>query len=158
MAHPELPDSAGVHIDLKVSEVDAARIDDVVTRPEFAGWTRDEWCVEIIRTALRYYVGEDPADAPDQKETADQLVAGQGGTPAPPSANQAGRAATLADASSQDAPDNGSEPRPPAPESAAQPQSEPRIEPAARAECVHPAGARNYETGTCTACGAILWD
>jgi hypothetical protein len=26
------------------------------------------------------------------------------------------------------------------------------------AECPHPADARDYQTGTCAACGAILWD
>ena len=27
-----------------------------------------------------------------------------------------------------------------------------------QAECPHPADARDYQTGTCAACGAILWD
>jgi len=26
------------------------------------------------------------------------------------------------------------------------------------AECLHPAEARDYQSGTCAACGAILWD
>jgi len=26
------------------------------------------------------------------------------------------------------------------------------------AECSHPAEARDYQSGTCAACGAILWD
>ena len=55
---------ARVPIGLKVSEADAARIDEVLARPEFAGWTRPEWCREIIRSALRYYVGDDPAPDP----------------------------------------------------------------------------------------------
>jgi hypothetical protein len=54
MARARLVDSARVPIGLKVSEADAARIDEVLTRPEFAGWTRAEWCREIIRSALRY--------------------------------------------------------------------------------------------------------
>jgi len=36
MARPRLADSARVPIGLKVSEADAARIDQVLTRPEFA--------------------------------------------------------------------------------------------------------------------------
>jgi hypothetical protein len=27
-----------------------------------------------------------------------------------------------------------------------------------QAECPHPADARDYQSGTCAACGAILWD
>ncbi|HET9966765.1 MAG TPA: hypothetical protein VFQ68_00935 [Streptosporangiaceae bacterium] len=27
-----------------------------------------------------------------------------------------------------------------------------------KAECSHPAEARDYQSGTCAACGAILWD
>ena len=30
--------------------------------------------------------------------------------------------------------------------------------PPAQPQCSHPADARDYETGTCAACGAILWD
>jgi hypothetical protein len=26
------------------------------------------------------------------------------------------------------------------------------------ADCPHPAEARDYQSGTCAACGAILWD
>jgi hypothetical protein len=122
----------------------------VVTRPEFAGWTRGEWCVEIIRTALRYYVGDAPAGDGGQ-ETAAQPVAGQRGAPAAPPADQTAAAAE------------------PAPEPLANPgavvhrepaglQSEQAAEPGAPVECAHPAGARDYETGTCAVCGAILWD
>ena len=57
MARPRLADSARVPIGLKVSEADAARIDLVLTRPEFAGWTRPEWCREIIRSAWDYETG-----------------------------------------------------------------------------------------------------
>jgi hypothetical protein len=168
MACPELPDSARVRIELEVSGFDAARIDEVVTRPEFAGWTRGEWCVEIIRTALRYYVREAPAGDRGQ-EPAEQSVAGRQEAPATPSSNQTSTAATPADGPSPDGPDNPgrpvaaasepvANPEPMAnPEPAAEFQSEPTAEPGAP-ECAHPAGARDYETGTCAACGAILWD
>src|SRR5271157_6224762 len=69
MARPRRPDSVWVPIGLEVSEADAARIDQVLARPEFAGWTRAEWCREIVRSALRYYVGDDPAPEPRQGRT-----------------------------------------------------------------------------------------
>ena len=31
-------------------------------------------------------------------------------------------------------------------------------EPPVQADCPHPADARDYQSGTCAACGAILWD
>ena len=86
MAWPELPESARVHIELEVSGVNAARIDEVVTRPEFAGWTRGEWCVEIIRTALRYYVGDAPAGDGSQEAAARRSWTGA--APATPPPNQ----------------------------------------------------------------------
>ena len=118
MARSGLTDSARVPIGLKVSEADAARIDEVLARPEFAGWTRVEWCREIIRTALRYYVGEGAAAGPP------------GRSPASPAAGSAAPAA----------------PEPTVPE------------PTARPDCRHPPDARDYDTGTCAVCGAILWD
>ena len=169
MAWPELPDSAWVRIELEVSEVDATRIDEVVTRPEFAGWTRDEWCVEIIRTALRYYVGEAPAGDRGQKP-AEQPVAGRQEPPATPSPNQTATVATPAGAPSPDGPDSPGRPAAAVSEPVANPepmadpgpaaglQSEPTAEQGAPPECAHPAGARDYQTGTCAACGAILWD
>jgi hypothetical protein len=36
--------------------------------------------------------------------------------------------------------------------------AEPVAEPPDQAECPHPADARDYQTGTCAVCGAILWD
>ena len=134
MARPGRPESASVPIWLKLSEVDAARMEQVLARPEFAGWTRAEWCLEIIQTALRYYTRARPAAEPGRERASAQPV---------PAA---------------------SEPVPPAPEPApAAPEPVPPVpEPAAaapaRPECSHPADARDYETGTCTACGAILWD
>jgi hypothetical protein len=151
MVRPELPESARVRIELAVSEIDAARIDEVVTRPEFAGWTRGEWCVEIIRTALRYYVGDAPAGAGSQHAVAPP-VAGQTGSPATPPPNQA--ATTPAPA-----PEPLANPGPVAnPQPAAGFQPGPAAEAGTPRECAHPAGARDYETGTCAACGAILWD
>src|SRR5580698_9846529 len=81
MARPRLPDSALVPIGLEVSETDAARIDEVLGRPEFAGWTRAEWCQEIIRTALRYYTGDAPAADRGQDRPAEPPAA------APPAAS-----------------------------------------------------------------------
>src|SRR5690348_4071696 len=55
MARPGQTESESVPIWLKLSEADAAQLDKVLARPEFAGWTKAEWCLEIIQTALRYY-------------------------------------------------------------------------------------------------------
>ena len=57
------PDS--VSIWLKLSAEDAARMTQVLTRPEFAGWTRAEWCLEMIQTALGYYTRPRPAAGAD---------------------------------------------------------------------------------------------
>ena len=118
------PDS--VSIWLKLSAEDAARMTQVLTRPEFAGWTRAEWCLEMIQTALGYYTRPRPA-------------AGADGERAP-----AAEPAPVADAP---------EPVADAPQPVA---DEP--EPAVQAQCPHPADARDYQSGTCAACGAILWD
>jgi hypothetical protein len=169
MACPELPDSARVHIELEVSGVDAARIDEVVRRPEFAGWTRGEWCIEIIRTALRYYVGDAPA-GDRSREAAEHPVAEQREAPATPSSNQAATSPASAGVPSRDGLDNPGEagatasapvtnPQPAAEfQPAAESRSEPTVEQGTPPECAHPAGARDYDTGTCAACGAILWD
>src|SRR6516225_50455 len=69
MEHPRLPDPARVPIGLNASEAEAAQIDEVLARPEFAGWTRPEWCREIIRSALRYYAGNVPV--PDSGQAHD---------------------------------------------------------------------------------------
>ena len=148
MARPGRPESASVPIWLKLSEVDAARMEQVLARPEFAGWTRAEWCLEIIQTALRYYTRARPAAEPGRERASAQPVPAAS-EPVPPAPEPAPAA---------------SEPVPPAPEPApAAPEPVPPVpEPAAaapaRPECSHPADARDYETGTCTACGAILWD
>src|ERR1700747_2161918 len=58
------PDS--VSIWLKLSAEDAARMTQVLARPEFAGWTRAEWCLEMIQTALGYYTRPRPAPGADR--------------------------------------------------------------------------------------------
>ena len=147
MARPRLPDSARVPIGLKVSEADAAGIDEVLARPEFAGWTRSEWCREIIRTALRYYVGDAPVPDPRQARASELPAASQSASPSqPPAATAASLPIPAAGVSSPAVSPGVSEPAPPADEPPAQP------------ECPHPADARDYETGTCAACGAVLWD
>lgn len=147
MARPRLPDSARVPIGLKVSEADAAGIDKVLARPEFAGWTRSEWCREIIRTALRYYVGDAPVPDPRQARALELPAASQAvNTSQPLAATAASLPIPAADVSSPAVPPGASEPVPPAHKPPAQP------------ECLHPADARDYETGTCAACGAVLWD
>ena len=145
MASPRRSESARVPIGLKVSEADAARIDQVLARPEYVGWTRAEWCREIIRSALRYYVGDGPVSDSGQARVAVRPAAVEPVSPSPPP-----RAAASSPVSVVSAPDSavpsGGERVPAAPESPAQ------------AGCPHPADARDYETGTCAACGAILWD
>ena len=146
MARPRRPESARVPIGLKVSDADAARIDQVLARPEYAGWTRAEWCREIIRSALRYYVGDGPVPDPGQARVAVRPAAAEPvPLSQPPPRMAANSAAPVADASVPADPSS-SEPVPAAPESPDQ------------AACSHPADARDYETGTCAACGAILWD
>jgi hypothetical protein len=147
MARTKVPDKARVPIGLKVSEADATQIDQVLLRPEFAGWTRAEWCREIIRTALRYYAGDPPPPDPGRARAAAQPAAAQ------PAAAQP--------AAAQPVP-----PGPPPPaggESAAAagqpgPDGLEPLESPAPAGCPHPADVRDYERGACGACGAILWD
>jgi hypothetical protein len=119
-----------VRLGLEVSGSDAARIDQVLARPEFTGWTREQWCYEIIQTALRYYV-PDAGSAPPRPQAAPEPSS----EPPPP------------------------EPEPPvAPELESFPEPAPELTPEPVPACPHPADARDYQTGTCAACGAILWD
>jgi hypothetical protein len=156
MARTKVPDKARVPIGLKVSEADATRIDQVLLRPEFAGWTRAEWCREIIRTALRYYAGDPPPPDPGRARGAAQPAAAQPVPPSPPppaagpleSAGPPAPAARRPDAAGESAAVAG-EPGPGG-------QEPPRSP--AQADCPHPADARDYERGACGACGAILWD
>ena len=137
------PDS--VSIWLKLSAEDAARMTQVLTRPEFAGWTRAEWCLEMIQTALGYYTRSRPA-------------AGADGERAPAAEPAPAEPAPAEPAPAESAPvEDADEPEPAAgkPEPAAdKPEPEPTDQPA----CSHPADARDYQTGTCAVCGAILWD
>ena len=163
MARTKVPDKARVPIGLKVSEADATQIDQVLLRPEFAGWTRAEWCREIIRTALRYYAGDPPPPEPGRARAAAQPAA-QPVPPSPPPRGAAGPpesagppvpAARRPDAAGEPAAGGAGGPGP----DGLAPQEPPESpEPLARAGCPHPADARDYERGACGACGAILWD
>jgi hypothetical protein len=143
MARPRRSDSARVPIGLEVSEADAERTDQVLARPEFAGWTRAEWCREIIRSALRYYVGDGSASDPGQSRVAGRPAAAEPVSPSQsPSRAAASSPVPPVSASDPDVPPGGSESVPAAPQ------------PTAKRECSHPADVRDYETGTCAACGA----
>jgi hypothetical protein len=156
MARTKVPDKARVPIGLKVSEADATQIDQVLLRPEFAGWTRAEWCREIIRTALRYYAGDPPPPDPGRARAAAQPAAAQpaAAQPVPPSppppaaAGPAAPAARRSDAAGESA----------AVADGPGPDGLGPLESPAQADCPHPADARDYERGACGACGAILWD
>jgi hypothetical protein len=134
MAGSRLPDPVRVPIGLRVSEADAAEIDEVLARPEFAGWSRAEWCLEIIRSALRYYVGDSSSSNGDRAPAA---------APEPVSAGPSAQAQVSA---SPAVPPGGDELDVAVPE------------PPPQRECRHPADARDYQTGSCAVCGAILWD
>ena len=193
MARPRQTESESVAIWLKLSEADAAQLDQVLARPEFAGWTKPEWCLEIIQTALRYYAkrpvaepgrGRAPArpaaaepspPAPEPGSAAPQPQAPQA-EPQPEPKRTAPKRRRTAPQPRQAAPKR--TPAAPEPErAAAEPERAARgperaapgpgpvaPEPTAaipespQPECPHPADARDYQTGTCAACGAILWD
>jgi hypothetical protein len=141
------PDS--VSIWLKLSEEDAARMTQVLARPEFAGWTRAEWCLEMIQTALGYYTRPRPAAGaePAGAEPAGAEPAGAEPAGAEPVA------AAPEPVTEEPVTDEPVTEEPVTEEPVAE---EP--ERLARADCPHPADARDYQTGTCVACGAILWD
>ena len=146
MARRKAQESRHVTIGVKVSEADAAGIDEVLTRPEFAGWTRSEWCREVVRSALRFYVGDARAPDADQARASARLATAQPVAP-----------------SQRPAPVPGPVPVPgPAPvltaDGGPQPRAREEPEPPAEPDCPHPASARDYDTGTCAACGAVLWD
>jgi hypothetical protein len=157
MARTKLPDKARVPIGLKVSEADAMLIDQVLTRPEFAGWTRAEWCREIIRTALRYYAADPPPPDPARARAPARPAAPPGPPPpaaasppvpataAPPAPGGSGATGESAAGGAGGGGPDGLEPPEP-------------LESPAQADCPHPADARDYERGVCGACGAILWD
>ena len=155
------PDS--VSIWLKLSAEDAARMTQVLTRPEFAGWTRAEWCLEMIQTALGYYTRPRPAagadgertpaaePAPAEEPTTATTEAVEEPEPTEPEPASSVAPEVVPDATEPVADEW--EPVPDAPEAVA---DEP--EPLVQADCPHPADARDYQSGTCAACGAILWD
>jgi hypothetical protein len=191
------PDS--VSIWLKLSAEDAARMTQVLTRPEFAGWTRAEWCLEMIQTALGYYTRPRPASgtdgerapaaepAPAEPAQAEPAPAEESATattevveepepaepepgPAEPEPAEPEPARSVAPEPGPDAPELVSDapaPGPDAPElvsdapapgpDAPEPVAD-EPEPPVQADCPHPADARDYQSGTCAACGAILWD
>ena len=141
MARPGRTEPDSVSIWLKLSEVDAARMTQVLARPEFAGWTRAEWCLEMIQTALGYYTRPRPAAEPDRTR-APAAEPAAGAAPAEEPVAAAPEPVAVAP-----------EPVASRPEAVA---DEPEL--LAQDECSHPADARDYQSGTCAACGAILWD
>jgi ribonuclease E len=146
------PDS--VSIWLKLSGEDAARMTKVLARPEFAGWTRAEWCLEMIQTALGYYTRPRPAAGPGRAPAAE---------PEPAAAEpEAAEPESAAPELVPDEPEARVDDKAPAdePEPVADELELVADEPErpAQAECPHPADARDYQSGTCAACGAILWD
>ena len=166
------PDS--VSIWLKLSAEDAARMTQVLARPEFAGWTRAEWCLEMIQTALGYYTrprpsagaeGErTPAAEPAPAEPAPAEPAPAEPAPAEPAPVEPAPVEEAATATTEAV----EEPEPAEPEPGVSVAPEPvpdtpepvadEPEPPVQADCPHPADARDYQSGTCAACGAILWD
>ena len=161
------PDS--VSIWLKLSAEDAARMTQVLTRPEFAGWTRAEWCLEMIQTALGYYTrprppaGADGERAPATEPAPAEPAAAESARVKEPEPAEPEPARSAAPELVADAPEpvaDAPEPVADAPEPVAD-EPEPvadEPEPPVQAECPHPADARDYQSGTCAACGAILWD
>src|SRR5512144_11839 len=145
------PDS--VSIWLKLSAEDAARMTQVLARPEFAGWTRAEWCLEMIQTALGYYTRPRPAAGADG-ERAPAAEPAEAAAQAPaesapveePEPAEPGPARSVAPEPVSDAP----EPVPDAPEpvpDAAEPVADEPERPV-KTDCPHPADARDYQSGT----------
>jgi hypothetical protein len=169
------PDS--VSIWLKLSAEDAARMTQVLARPEFAGWTRAEWCLEMIQTALGYYTRPRPAAGADGERAPAAEPAPAEPAPVEEAATANTEAVEAVEAVEEPEPaePEPAEPGPAEPEPAASvapepvpdaPESVPDVpepvadepEPPVQADCPHPADARDYQSGTCAACGAILWD
>jgi hypothetical protein len=186
MARPRQTESESVAIWLKLSEADAAQLDQVLARPEFAGWTKPEWCLEIIQTALRYYakrpVAEPgrarPPTRPAATEPSPPAQEPESAAPQPPpqpkrtapkrrrTAPQPRQAAPKRTPAAPEPKRAAPEPEraAPGPERAAPgpgpalPETTAAVPETPQLECPHPADARDYQTGTCAACGAILWD
>jgi len=145
MARPRRSDSARVPIGLEVSEADAARIDQVLSRPEFAAWTRAEWCREIVRSALRYYVGDDAVPDNSSARVLARSAAAEPMSPGPAESHATAESLVPAVSTPDAAGPSAAGSLPAAPDPSA-------------GTCSHPRDARDYETGICAACGAILWD
>jgi hypothetical protein len=220
MARPgrseDTSEDTSVPIWLKLSAVDSAKMDQVLARPEFEGWTKGEWCLEIIQTALRYYTKPRPAgeagrrrapappapaveDAPLPAENVpsspEPVLPSSEAVPPPaapgsavPEQPQPRRARQPRRAAQPRRPPEPqpSQPRRPPPRTEPPRTEPPRTEPPRTepprteapglgrpdadqgdsaevdspdgAQCSHPAEARDYQSGTCAACGAILWD
>ena len=201
------PDS--VSIWLKLSAEDAARMTQVLARPEFAGWTRAEWCLEMIQTALGYYTrprwlspagrgprsaarGQEPEPAPPAPEPEPAAPEPELAAPEPepmrPSPSPLRRSPNRSAGArirpppnrvraATEAPTGSTEARTGSTEAGCEPtrsrnpkrqrrsrnpsHRRRRLRPRSRRprpECPHPADARDYQTGTCAVCGAILWD
>jgi len=162
------PDS--VSIWLKLSAEDAARMTQVLARPEFAGWTRAEWCLEMIQTALGYYTRPRPSAGADRERApaAEPATAEEAPVEPAPVEPAPVEGAATATTEAAEAVEAAEEPEPAEPEPAASVAPEPvpdapepvadEPEPPVQADCPHPADARDYQSGTCAACGAILWD
>jgi hypothetical protein len=160
------PDS--VSIWLKLSAEDAARMTQVLARPEFAGWTRAEWCLEMIQTALGYYTRPRPAAGPDGERApaAEPAPAEPAATEPAPTEPAAAEPAPTEEAAMATVEAVEPEPAEPEPAGSVAPEPVPDApepvadepEPPVQADCPHPADARDYQSGTCAACGAILWD
>ena len=156
------PDS--VSIWLKLSGEDAARMTKVLARPEFAGWTRAEWCLEMIQTALGYYTRPRPPTAPGRVPAAEpEPAAAEPEAAEPEAAAEPAPAQSVAPEPESAAPElipDEPEARVDDPKASAD-EPEPvadELERPAPAECPPPADARDYQSGTGAACGAILWD
>ena len=156
MARTKLPDKARVTIGLKVSEAEATQIDQVLTRPEFAGWTRAEWCREIVRTALRYYAADPPPPDPGRARAPARPAAAEPVPPSPPPAGSPVPAPRGSDAAGEATAGGAGDPGPDGLDPLGPLES--GEAPESRADCPHPADARDYERGACAACGAIIWD
>ena len=91
MARPGRSEDTSVPIWLKLSAAESAKMEQVLARPEFEGWTKGEWCLEIIQTALRYYTRPRPAGEPGRKRAPAPAAAQPApppGEPAPPPAER----------------------------------------------------------------------
>src|SRR5690349_19451530 len=107
MARPGRSEDTSVPIWLKLSAADSAKMDQVLARPEFEGWTKGEWCLEIIQTALRYYTRPRPAGEAGRRRASARPAAEPAPPPAeatPPPAETTAPLAGIESPSAQDLP------------------------------------------------------